>query len=64
MLIAIIYNYDRFWVLEEGECRLQSSGMLYHVFPCGLYYSAVIISYCMLLMVGMVNWEGLETPVA
>jgi len=27
-------------------------------FPCGLFYNAVIISDYMLLIVGLVNWEG------
>jgi hypothetical protein len=58
MHIAIIYNCDRFLVLEEGECRLHSSGMLHRYFSCGLLYNAVIISDYMLLIMGLVNWEG------
>jgi hypothetical protein len=32
--------------------------MLQHVFSYGLFYNAVIISDYMLLIMGLVNWEG------
>jgi hypothetical protein len=32
--------------------------MLHHVFSCGLFYNAVIISDYTLLIMGLVNWEG------
>ena len=58
MLIAIIYNYDRFQVLEEGECRLQSSGMLYHVVSCfSLWFILQCSHYLTLHAADCVNGE-------